>query len=105
MSDNNQTGAFLVGFFIGGLFGAAAALLMTPQSGEQTRLQLQERSIELKSQAGDLAAGARGQAGQTVTGIQERGKALIDQRRQADDTSVETSTDEKEPATGEEEES
>jgi gas vesicle protein len=103
MSDNNQAGAFLAGFIIGGLFGATAALLMTPQSGEQTRLRLQERSIELRSQIDDLATEARGQAEQTVTGIQERGKTLIEERRRAGDTSVETSTDEKEPATGEKE--
>ncbi len=67
MSKENGTGAFLTGFFVGGLVGAAAALLMTPQSGETTRLQLQERGIELKGHFGDVA-----------TEIQERGKAVVE---------------------------
>lgn len=69
MSDDNNTGAFLTGFLVGGLVGAAAALLMTPQSGEDTRLQLQDRGIELKSQFGDVA-----------TGIQERGKVAVEKK-------------------------
>ena len=38
MSDNsNDLGAFLAGFVIGGLVGAATAIILTPQSGEETR--------------------------------------------------------------------
>ena len=38
MGDNNSDfGAFLAGFVIGGLVGAATALLLAPQSGEETR--------------------------------------------------------------------
>ena len=36
MSDNNdEFGAFLVGFIVGGLSGAVVALLFAPQSGEE----------------------------------------------------------------------
>lgn len=49
MSDNgSDTGAFLAGFVIGGLVGAAAALIMAPQSGEQTRAQLAARGQSLR---------------------------------------------------------
>lgn len=49
MSDNgSETGAFLAGFVIGGLVGAAAALIMAPQSGEQTRAQLAARGQSLR---------------------------------------------------------
>ncbi len=68
MSDNNQ-GAFIAGFLIGGIAGAAAAILMTPQSGEKIRLQLQEKGIELKTQFGDL-----------TTGIEERGRVIIEEK-------------------------
>ena len=38
MSDSdNEIGAFLTGFIIGGLVGAAVALITAPQSGEETR--------------------------------------------------------------------
>ena len=38
MSDNDSFGAFFAGFVIGGLVGAATALLMAPQSGERRAL-------------------------------------------------------------------
>lgn len=39
----DDTGAFLAGFVIGGLVGAAVAFILAPQSGEQTRAQLTAR--------------------------------------------------------------
>ncbi len=51
MSDHDEFGAFLVGFIVGGLTGAVAALLLAPQSGEETRAVIREKSIELKDQA------------------------------------------------------
>ena len=86
MSDRNDSGAFLTGFIIGGLVGAAAALLWTPQSGEKTRLQLRERGIELKTQFEDMTAE-----------LQERHKGVSDS-----DVTAETPQGEEEPATGEE---
>ena len=40
--------SFLSGVLTGALVGAAVALLFAPQSGEEVRLQIQERSIRLK---------------------------------------------------------
>jgi gas vesicle protein len=51
MSDRDEFGAFLVGFIVGGLAGAVAALLLAPQSGEETRAVIKERSIELRDRA------------------------------------------------------
>jgi gas vesicle protein len=51
MSDNDEFGAFLTGFIVGGLAGAVAALLLAPQSGEETRAIIKERSIELRDKA------------------------------------------------------
>jgi gas vesicle protein len=51
MSDNDEFGAFLVGFIVGGLAGGVAALLLAPQSGEETRAIIKERSIELRDKA------------------------------------------------------
>jgi gas vesicle protein len=80
MSDTNHTGAFFAGFITGGLVGATVALLMTPQSGEQTRLQIRDRGIELKTQLGDLTTDARGQAEKLASQIQERGKVIIEEQ-------------------------
>ncbi len=53
MSDSgSDTGAFLAGFVIGGLVGAAVALIMAPQSGEQTRAQLAARGQSLRESGG-----------------------------------------------------
>jgi gas vesicle protein len=50
MSDRNENesgfGAFLAGFIIGGLVGAAVALILAPQSGEDTRTQFSARGVE-----------------------------------------------------------
>ena len=80
MSDNDHTGAFMAGFIIGGLVGAAAALLMTPQSGEKTRLQIQERGLELKSQLEDGTIDPRAQAKKLAAELQERGPSIIKER-------------------------
>ena len=39
---------FLIGFVLGALVGAAAALLLTPDSGEELRKQIGEKGEELK---------------------------------------------------------
>lgn len=75
MSSSDNTGAFLTGFLFGALAGAAAALLMTPQSGDTTRSELQQRGFELKSRFDDLSAG-----------IQERGRLIIEDKRPAVET-------------------
>lgn len=54
MNNNNggDFGAFLAGFVIGGLVGAAAALVLAPQSGEETRSQLVQKGSDLRERAG-----------------------------------------------------
>jgi len=51
MSDRDDFGAFFVGFFVGSISGAIAALLLAPQSGEETRTMIKDRAIELRDQA------------------------------------------------------
>lgn len=48
--DTHHTRNMLAGLLIGGLVGAAAMLLLAPQSGEQTRAQIREKSIQLRDQ-------------------------------------------------------
>lgn len=52
-------GAFLAGFVVGGVVGAIVALLLAPQSGEETRTLIHDRSIELKDKAVEKAETAR----------------------------------------------
>ena len=62
MAERDSGLEFLAGFVIGGLVGAAVALILAPQSGEETRAQIREKSIELKDRAGELAVEARQKA-------------------------------------------
>jgi len=60
MTDRDgEFAAFLGGFFLGGLIGAVVALLIAPQSGEETRTLIHDRSIELKDKAVEKAEAAR----------------------------------------------
>ena len=47
---NNNPQNILIGLLVGGLAGAVAMLLLAPQSGEQTRAQIEEKSIEWRDQ-------------------------------------------------------
>lgn len=82
MADN--TGDFVLGFLIGVAAGAVAALLLAPNSGEETLRQLQEKGIELKAQvqtqAEQLAEQAKVQAEQAriqAQQVQERGRSTL----------------------------
>lgn len=83
MGDNNggDTGAFLAGFVIGGLVGAAAALIMAPQSGEETRAQIAERGEYLRrtgeERLKEYKATAETYAGQA----QEQARIVLDEGR------------------------
>lgn len=45
---NSNMGSVLAGMLIGAAAGAAAMLLLAPQSGKATRLQIREKGIELR---------------------------------------------------------
>lgn len=62
MSDRDEFGAFLVGFIVGGLTGAVASLLLAPQSGEETRALIKDKSIELRDKASVTAEQALAKA-------------------------------------------
>jgi len=46
----NNTLGILIGMLVGGLAGAATMFLLAPQSGAKTRVQIQQKSIELRDQ-------------------------------------------------------
>ncbi|TLN07103.1 YtxH domain-containing protein [bacterium] len=47
MAERDDFGAFVIGFIVGAVSGAVTALLLAPQSGEETRTYIKERAIEL----------------------------------------------------------
>ena len=78
MSDHDDFGAFLIGFVVGGLAGAVAALLLAPQSGEETRALIKDKSIELRDKATDTAGKARIKVDEFTSDAKVRGKEFVD---------------------------
>ena len=64
---------FMAGMLMGGLAGAAVALVMAPQSGPQTRALIMDKSIEIKGQVDETVHHARSQAEGVVEDV--KGKA------------------------------
>jgi gas vesicle protein len=87
MSDQDSDfGAFLVGFLAGGLVGAAVALLFAPQSGEETRTLIRDKSIELKDKAVETAEETRVRAEKSLEEARLRAEtAYAEARTRADE--------------------
>ena len=81
-SQDSDFGAFLAGFIIGGLVGAATALVLAPQSGEETRTLIHDKSIELKDKATETAELTRGRAENAAKEARARGEELAAQARE-----------------------
>jgi gas vesicle protein len=81
MSDHDDFGAFLIGFVVGGVAGAVAALLLAPQSGEETRALLKDKSIELRDKAAQQAEAIAAKAGQVASDAKVRGRDAIEDVR------------------------
>lgn len=68
----NSTGSFIFGLTFGALCGVVLALLLTPQSGEETRELLGKKTEDLRKGAED----AVGRARESTAGIMERGRSM-----------------------------
>ncbi len=79
MSERDEFGAFLVGFIVGGLTGAVVALLFAPQSGEETRAVIKERSIELRDKASEEAEAAWKRAEEAAIEARHKADELLKQ--------------------------
>ena len=83
MSDRDEFGAFLIGFVVGGLTGAVAALLFAPQSGEETRAVIKEKSIELRDKAAEQAELVASKAQKFAGDAKVRGKEAYENVKKA----------------------
>lgn len=72
-----NTMSMLAGFVVGGVAGAGVALLLAPQSGKETRAQIQHKTVELRDRAAEKVEGALTQVKTKTHEITEdvRGKA------------------------------
>ena len=86
---------FIAGFFFGMLAGAAVAMIVAPQSGDEVRDVLYSRSREtsgrVRDAAEDVADAAKTvsiEVQSSVADIMERGKAMVSVARTAIDQAV-----------------
>ncbi|MEW5958760.1 MAG: YtxH domain-containing protein [Chloroflexota bacterium] len=80
MADRSSGGAeFFAGLVIGGLVGAALALLLAPQSGEETRAQIRDKSLEYKDRAEEGVLVAREKAQKQIASLQDQVSSLQQQ--------------------------
>lgn len=79
MSSRSSGGEFFAGLIIGGLVGAAVAVLLAPQSGEETRAQLRDKSLEFKDRAEEGVLEARQQAQKQLASLQDQVSVLQEQ--------------------------
>lgn len=107
MSDNeSEFGAFMAGFVIGGLVGAATALILAPQSGAETRAQIASRSdeflqageqqfLDYRDKAETAVTQAQVKVQETSGQVQERARIVLDEgkRKLQKETDAEADTD------------
>lgn len=81
--DNNGTSlaSFLAGFIIGGFVGAVTALLLAPQSGEETRTIIREKSIELQDKASTTADEWAVITKEKAAELEQRGQVILEEQK------------------------
>lgn len=93
MSDRDEFGAFLLGFIVGGLTGAIASLLLTPNSGDETRTFLKEKAIELGDKVNVSVDDARVKADEITAEARTRAESILaEARRRAEEVAAEART-------------
>ncbi len=85
MAERDEFGAFLIGFIIGGLTGAAISLLMAPQSGEETREYLKDQAIVLREKAQETAQTTAEQVNTRATDVRSRASEIASKAKTSAD--------------------
>lgn len=77
MENTSNAKPVLAGLLIGGLAGAGAMLLLAPQSGKETRAQLQQKTMELRERTAETVDDAMSQVKSKTSQVTAsvRGKA------------------------------
>src|SRR5258708_29807357 len=74
--EEDELGSFLLGAILGGVIGAVTAFWFAPQSGEETRHEIEERGNELREEIEQVATDARRRVeGESIEESMQAGKA------------------------------
>ena len=88
MRDDSGAGTIITAFILGALTGAAVALLVAPQSGEETRRMIGDKAREGADRAAEAARQGRDMLNrqkQNIASAYERGREAYNQARGAHD--------------------
>ena len=88
-SDRDNAAGYLGWFFLGGIVGAAAALLLAPKTGRETRELLSEQGGEWARKAQVVATEAQGRAGEWL----DKSRELFEEQTQRLMTAFEAGKD------------
>jgi gas vesicle protein len=80
----------VVGMLIGGLAGAVTMLLLAPRSGKDTRMQIQEKGIELRDRTNEIVEDTLAQVRSSVNNLTQDGREKFKElKQQGQDLAVE----------------
>lgn len=72
-----SSGSMLLSFLLGGMVGAGLALLLAPQSGEETRKKIKDFADDVKDKTTDYV----GKTKEKITSYVDEGKGLYEQKK------------------------
>ena len=79
------SGSIFLSFLLGGIVGAAVALLLAPESGRDTRHKIKEFAGDMKDKVRDYAGDVKGKVTTTI----EKGKDLYEEKKSSITKAVE----------------
>lgn len=85
MKENEEGTSRAFYFILGGLLGAAAAILFAPGSGRETRQRIRDFADDVRSRAGEYAEDVKG----TVSCQIQKGKEMLSERKSMIKSAVE----------------
>jgi gas vesicle protein len=72
-----SSGSMLVSFLLGGIVGAGLALLLAPQSGDETRKKIRDFADDVKDRTTDYVDKTK----EKITSYVDEGKGLYEQKK------------------------
>jgi len=78
----SNTMSVLIGMLVGGLAGAVTMLLLAPQSGKDTRMQIREKGIELRDRTTEMVEDTMAQVRSNANKIATDGREKIKELKQ-----------------------
>ncbi len=72
-----SVGKFLAGFVVGGAVGGVLGILLAPQSGEETRGLISDKSQEMYKETEESLRDLQNQANNAINDMQRKGDELL----------------------------